>query len=135
MVGSIMKIKMYCIFAQESIDKMKGNRGKMAAMSGHAYLHAYWNSCKPGPEGDRMKFLDQAQAYRNGDHAYKICLVVDTVAELEVLRDAYKGVCGVSLVKDSAFTVFDEPTVVCLGLGPIREDKIGADIQAIKTLK
>ena len=35
---------MYCIFAKESIDKMKGNRGKMAAQAGHAFLHSWWDA-------------------------------------------------------------------------------------------
>lgn len=128
-----MKHKMYCIFAKESVAKMNGNRGKLAAQAGHAFLHAYWDSLRPGVPGDMMKFMSQAMAYKDSDHAYKITLVVDTVAELEALRDAYKSVCGVSLVKDAGFTVFNEPTVTCLGIGPIREDLIGDDLKALKT--
>jgi len=30
---------MYCIFAKESVDKMKGNRGKKCAQAGHEYTH------------------------------------------------------------------------------------------------
>ena len=127
------KIKLYCIFAKESVEKMKGIRGKMATQAGHAYLHAYWDSCKPGPIGDRMMYLRNAYAYRDAGHAYKITLIVDTVEELEKLRDAYKDICGTSLVKDAGFTVFNEPTVTCLGLGPIREDQIGDDIKNLKT--
>lgn len=136
-----MKIKMYCIFAMESIKKMGGNRGKLAAMSGHAYLHAFWDATQkikfedsPPKHPQNMNKLIQAQAYRESKHAYKICLVVDTVTELETLYNAYKDVCGVSLVKDAGFTVFDEPTVTCLGLGPISEDNIGDDIKALKVL-
>ncbi len=121
-----MKVKMYCVYAKESIDKMKGVRGKLASMAGHGYLHAYWDA--------EARHRALAEAYRNGDHAYKITLVVDTVAELEVLRDAYQDVCGVSLVKDKGFTVFTEPTVCCLGIGPISEDLIGDDLKSIKTL-
>lgn len=33
-------MKMYCIFARESIEKMGGNRGKLAAMAGHAFVGA-----------------------------------------------------------------------------------------------
>jgi peptidyl-tRNA hydrolase len=128
-----MKYKMYAIFALESVKKMNGVRGKLASMSGHAYLHAYWDAMKPGPVGDPMRFLDQARAYRESDHAYKITLIVDTVDELKALQEAYKNVCGTSLVTDAGFTVFDEPTTVCLGIGPIREDLIGDDIKALKT--
>jgi len=127
-----MKLRMYCIFAKESVLKMNGNRGKLAAMSGHAFLHSYWDSMKIGPAGDRMKFVSQAQEYKNSDHAYKIVLIVDTIAELEVIQEKYKDVCGVSLVKDAGFTVFNEPTVVCLGLGPISEENIGDDLKELK---
>ncbi len=39
-----MKIKIYCIFAKESVVKMNGIRGKIATQSGHAYLHSYWDT-------------------------------------------------------------------------------------------
>jgi len=129
-----MKYKMYCIFAKESIAKMNGNRGKLAAQAGHAYLHSYWNAMSDmASDGDRPKF-SQAMYYQNGNHAYKIALVVETVAELEELKKSYDGLCGVSLVKDAGFTVFNEPTVTCLGIGPIREDLIGEDLKILKTL-
>jgi peptidyl-tRNA hydrolase len=128
-----MKIKLYCIFAKESILKMGGNRGKMSAQAGHAYLHAFWNAMDN--DADNSKYI-QAKGYQNrtGDgHAYKIALIVDTVDELKVLQAKYKDICGTSLVTDAGFTVFDEPTTTCLGIGPISEDNIGDDIKALKT--
>jgi peptidyl-tRNA hydrolase len=119
-------IKLYCVFAKESIAKMKGNRGKLASQAGHAYLHTVWDAMNRFPQ----LVID----YQNSERAYKITLVVDTVAELEQLRDAYAGVCGVSLVKDAGFTVFDEPTVTCLGIGPIHVDQIGDDLKQLKLL-
>lgn len=130
-----MKHKMYCIFAMESIKKMNGNRGKMATQAGHAYQHAFWEACitdLPFP-GLNPKYT-QAIAYKNSDHAYKITLVVDTVDELKHLFETYKDICGVSLVTDAGFTVFDGPTTTCLGLGPISEDRIGEDLKALKLL-
>jgi peptidyl-tRNA hydrolase len=120
-----MKIKMYCIFARESIDKMKGIRGKMCTQAGHAYLHGFWDSAK--------RFPEHAQAYVASDHAYKITLIVPTVSDLEQLFESYKDKCGVTLVKDAGFTVFNEPTVTCLGIGPIPEDLIGEDLKTVKT--
>ena len=114
------KIKQYCVFAKESIDKMKGSRGKLASMSGHAYLHSFFDSMD--------RFPELAQQYRDSERAYKITLVVDTVAELEVLRDYYHDICGVSLVKDAGFTVFEEPTVTCLGIGPLPDSLKGENI-------
>lgn len=120
-----MKIKMYCIFAKESIEKMNGIRGKMGTQAGHAYLHAYWDAEK--------RFTHSAIAYQATDHAYKITLVVDTVAQLQEIEKKYREVCGVSLVTDAGFTVFKEPTTTCLGLGPIFENYIGDDLKALKT--
>lgn len=125
-----MKYKMYCIFARESVAKMNGIRGKMATQAGHAYLHSFWDAVDHTSNEDK---INQAHAYHNGDHAYKITLIVDTVDELKALQEKYKDVCGTSLVTDAGFTVFNEPTTTCLGLGPISEDNIGDDIKSLKT--
>lgn len=131
---------MYCIFARESVEKMKGNRGKLAAQAGHAYLHAFWDAnYAENVEPFTMEEViiakrkaDQARAYYSSEHAYKITLIVDTVEELIALQNRYKDVCGTSLVKDAGFTVFDEPTITCLGLGPISVDNIGRDLKSLK---
>ena len=135
-----MKYKMYCIFAAESVKKMNGVRGKLASMSGHAYLHAFWDATIPNANHTTIsepnilaKKQEQALAYAHGDHAYKITLIVDTVDELKALQEAYRNVCGTALVTDAGFTVFNEPTTTCLGIGPIQEDKIGEDLKALKT--
>lgn len=119
------KIKMYCLMAMESVEKMNGIRGKMITQGGHAYLHAFWDAEK--------RFPDAAQAYRDTSHAYKITLIVPTVEDLIAFQEKYRDVCGVSLVKDAGFTVFAEPTVTCLGIGPIFESQIGDDLATLKT--
>ena len=118
--------KLYCIVSREALDKMKGNRGKLGAQAGHAFLHAWWDAF--------LRFNGDAIAYRKSQHAYKITLVVDTDAALVALEDTYRDVCGVSLVTDAGFTVFNQPTMTCLGLGPIHVDDIGQDLKALKTL-
>lgn len=155
-----MIYKMYCIFAKESLDKIKGVRGKLATQAGHAYLHAYWDAMErshdPFPtrpfghpvSGDdekrRQKEIsewmcraakrEQAAAYKASERAYKITLVVDTVDQLKILHEAYKDVCGTALITDAGFTVFKEPTTTCLGIGPISEANIGEDLKCLKTL-
>lgn len=142
-----MKTKMYCIFANESVKKMNGVRGKLASMSGHAYLHAFWDAnyapnVEPFTTEEVLiakRKVDQAQAYYNSERAYKITLRVDTVEELKALQEKYKDICGTSLVTDAGFTVFKDengnpqPTVTCLGIGPISEDNIGDDLKSLKT--
>lgn len=117
-------IKIYCIVAKESLVKMNGNRGKLAAQAGHAYLHSFWNAEENHP--------DMALSYKHNEHAYKICLIVNTVTDLQCLYDKYRNICGVALIEDAGFTVFDKPTVTCLGIGPIHVDKIEEDLSSLK---
>lgn len=118
-----MKHKMYCIFAAESVDKVK-NRGKLGTQAGHAYLHA-------GLKADPIAM----QAYLDTKICYKITLVVDTIADLEALQAAYAPLTSTYLVKDAGLTVFGKPTVTCLGIGPITEDLVGPDISRLKLFK
>lgn len=130
------KRKLYCVVSREALAKMtvvkEGKpdqfiRGKFAAQAGHAYLHAWWDAFE--------RFNADAVAYRSSKHAFKIAVVVDSDAQLVALQDAYRDKCGVSLVTDAGFTVFDQPTVTCLGLGPIHEDDIGDDLKGLKLLR
>lgn len=123
---------MYCVFAKESLNKLGGNRGKMASMAGHAYLHAFWDAISE-PIAQHSKYA-QAMGYKYSEKAYKITLVVDTVDELLELQEQFKDICGTSLVKDAALTVLKEPTVVCLGLGPINVDNIPENLAKLKVL-
>ena len=71
----------------------------------------------------------------NSDHAYKIVLIVDTVEQLKELQKAYENKCATKLVTDKGFTVFDEPTTTCLGIGPIPENLIGDDVKTLTLFK
>ena len=118
--------KMYAIMSMEAIKKMNGIRGKMITQGGHAYVHCGWDA--------EQRFPEDMEAYKRSDHPRKITVRVDTDLELFELFEAYKKICGVSLVKDAGFTVFREPTLTCLGIGPIHEDLIGLDISNLKLL-
>lgn len=136
------RIKMYCIFAKESLAKMNGNRGKMSAQAGHACLHAWWDAnyapnVEPFTSEEVLianRKAKQAQDYYSNPRAYKICLVVDTVDELKVIQEEYKDICGTSLVTDAGFTVFDEPTTTCLGVGPLRDSLKTETLSKLKLL-
>lgn len=134
-----MNYKMYCIFAMDSVQKMGGNRGKMSSQAGHAFLHSYWDAMGLNtPKDIRYKVnfykYEQAVAYSNSGLAFKITLKVDTVTELLELQKAYSSICGTSLVTDAGRTVFDEPTITCLGIGPIAECNIKDDLKSLKVL-
>jgi peptidyl-tRNA hydrolase len=81
----------------------------MMAQAGHAFLHAYWDA--------EARFPERARSYRQGN-AKKIVLVVETTAELEEVAAKIDGF-GYTLVKDAGLTVFPEPTITAVGLGPI----------------
>lgn len=120
-------LKLYCVISKEALTKMNGNRGKAMAQAGHAFLHSFWDSLD--------RFPSAALAYQGSDHAFKITLVVDTDDQLRALAESYKDVCGISLVTDAGFTVFKEPTVTCLGIGPIREEDVKEDLAGLRPLQ
>lgn len=123
----MQKYKVYILVSLDALKAMGGNRGKLAAQVGHAVLHSVWDAQK--------RFPSDVAAYQDSDHAFKIALTVPDQVTLEKFKDAYQNVCGVSLVKDAGFTVFKEPTVTCLGIGPIPEDRVGEDLKALSTLR
>jgi peptidyl-tRNA hydrolase len=129
-------MKMYVIVNAEALALMNGNRGKFAAQIGHAFTHCFWDA--------EERFTKASNRYQNSGTldadgklvggAVKIALIAPDAAALEVLFEAYHPICGVSLVKDAAKTVFKEPIITCLGLGPIDKDQIGSDLEALKLL-
>lgn len=138
-------MRMYCVVARDSLKAMNGNRGKLAAQAGHAYLHAYWDAEErfPTPKYPRVwmgKIIEEiepapCEVYRVSGAAKKVCLAVDTVDDLKALYEAYRPVCGVSLVTDAGLTCFNGvPTTTCLGIGPIADDQIGDDLKCLKVL-
>ena len=126
-------IKMYAIFCRETLKDFQANEGKLAAQAGHAYLHAWLDAekrleleNKTGSFWGRCDCTDYAlnvmYRYKDNNDARKIALVVNTVAELHDLANLHADRCGVSLVEDCGYTIFDKPTITCLGLGPIDDD-------------
>lgn len=147
-------IKMYSIFARETLREMKFE-GKLAAQAGHAYLHAYWDaedrfgddaypinygSTAEYPLGSGhwiYEYQDTILDYRRGMDSRKIALVVDTVDDLKHLYELYRPYMGATFVEDCAYTVFTDTTVTAVGLGPVRDDwfEEGALLKRLETLK
>ena len=125
---------MYCVFSKEAIKAMGGNRGKLASMAGHAYLHSFWDAQK-----DAMKYkqsLITASLYKTSGLAKKVTLVVDTTEELMTIYDTIKDDMsfGKTLVVDRGLTVFNEPTTVCIGVGPVQKDNVPEVLRTLKVL-
>lgn len=137
-------LKMYAIFARETLRQMQFE-GKLAAQAGHCYLHAWWDA------EDRLRFeepsdfvhskytrywTDVCVPYKHNDDARKITLVVDTVEELRELYDTFSPSMGATLVEDCGYTVFSEPTITGVGLGPIESDWTkGTRLADLETLR
>lgn len=119
-------LRLYTIVSKEVFDFIKKKKadGKGHAQTGHAWLHAFWDA--------EFHFPEAAAAYKASPHAYKITLKVATEEELRVIYEAHAGVCGRTLVKDAGFTVFDKPTISCVGLGPIRRSELLAGVGDLK---
>jgi len=118
---------MYCIVNRDALKQMNGNRGKLAAQAGHAYLHSYLDAYN--------RFTIDAVKYMTEGKAKKVCLVVDSVEDLDKIQRAYIDKCGASMVVDAGVTIFKGvPTTTCLGVGPIHSDIIGEDLKALKVL-
>lgn len=119
-------MKIYCIISRESLARMKGIRGKMMAQAGHAFLHAFWDA--------ENRFPEMARTYKLGQHARKITLVVESDEEMLQLYSNYVDICGTTKVVDAGFTVFDKPTLTCVGIGPIPMDLVQEDLKFLATL-
>ena len=115
--------------------------GKLAAQAGHAYLHAWWDAEDrlrriPGQLKDTDYYRHVMLPYREGDDARKVSLVVDTVDELRELYDTFRPHMGATLVEDCGYTVFSEPTITAVGLGPVLADWTkGTRLGDLDTLK
>lgn len=130
---------MYAVFCRETLQKMK-YEGKLAAQAQHCTLHAWWDAEDRLMYGrtwsDITPYGHLCLAYRNGLDARKITLVVDTVDQLKDLYEKYRPYMGATLVEDCAYTVFDEPTITGVGLGPIDDTWLeGSELKSLPTLK
>lgn len=107
-------MKLYVVVSEEAVKASNGNRGKMAAQCGHGFLHSYLDCAE--------RFPERAEKYWGSGLAGKVVLKAphDVVVALE---EKYRDTCGVSLVTDAARTVFTEPTVTCIGIGPLDADE------------
>ena len=117
-------LRLYAIISREALKAAGGARGKMMAQAGHAFLHAYWDA--------EARFPERARAYRAG-LAKKIVLAAENAEELVALAARVEGF-GVSLVKDAALTVFPEPTITALGIGPIDRSEAPDWLASLPTL-
>ena len=126
------ELRLYAVVNKEALKAAGGNRGKMMAQAGHAFLHAYWDA------EIRSKFTrEKAERYRNSQAAAKIVLGAENEAQLrQWYGELYENdeLCGVTLVTDAGRTVFPEPTVTFLGIGPITKEEAPEWLQQLRPM-
>lgn len=124
------ELRLYAILSREAWDKMDGNLGKLCAQAGHAYVHAWWDAME--------RFPTVARQYRHSQAAVKVCLWVSETDQLQDLHDLFEPHCGVTHVRDAGRTVFKEPTVTFVGVGPITRaqfEEIAPGIKPLNNMK
>lgn len=104
------ELKIYCIVSRQAWAKAKGVPGKMVAQGGHAFVGAITDALK--------RFPERAQEYIDSAATPKITLMADDDV-LRELNKRYKGNFGTAIITDAGRTVFDGPTLTCVGIGPI----------------
>lgn len=118
---------MYCVVSADAMAAAGGNRGKMMAQAGHAFLHAFLDAA--------CRFPTAAAAYAASDAPRKIVLVAATADDLTALASAYSDRSGTFLVCDAGHTVYAGPTVTCIGIGPINAADVGGDLRGLPALR
>lgn len=120
------ELRLYAIINREALAACEavGNRGKMMAQAGHAFLHAWWDA--------EERFPEAAKHYRHSQLAVKILLKGENAAQLEDFYGRIKDQFGATLVKDAGRTIFKEPTVTFLGIGPISKEEAPEWLQQLK---
>ena len=111
------ELRLYCLMRAD----LNAPVGKLMAQAGHAFL-----GC--------ISFADRdiGDAYWHKGSQPKIVLKVDN---LEMLARANKECVEAEIVtyvvKDEGRTIFKEPTITCLGVGPVEREKLPIFIQKL----
>lgn len=120
-------LKLYAIVSAPALKKMGGNRGKLGAMLGHAYVHAFWDAEARHPE--------RALKYKFSNHATKVLLICEDEDLMRQLAADYQAVCGTTVVEDAGLTVFNgEKTFAAVGIGPLAPEERDARLAGLKVL-
>lgn len=120
------ELRMYAVVSASALKLMGGNRGKLGAQLGHAYLHAYWDAEDRHP--------DRAAAYRASGCAKKVVLLCNDDEQMKALVESYRSVCGITEVVDAGLTVFEQPTFTAVGLGPLKGCEREAVLAGLRVL-
>ena len=104
---------------------LKLGKGKIAAQASHAAVSSFLKTEKKDPDASSNWLLEGQK---------KVVLKIDTKEELLSLFEEIKNIFPCALIKDAGLTQLSKPDITCLGIGPIREDKIDRFTKKYKLL-
>ncbi|MDD3178271.1 MAG: peptidyl-tRNA hydrolase Pth2 [Candidatus ainarchaeum sp.] len=104
---------------------LKLGKGKIAAQVAHAAVSSFLKTEKKNPEISSLWLLEGQK---------KVVLKIDSKNELLSLFEDIKNIFPCSLIKDAGLTQLSQPDITCLGVGPIKEDKIDRFTKKYKLL-
>ena len=106
---------------------LKMPSGKLAAQVAHASLGAFLKGSYKNLASELVTYIDETKdAWLNKEFT-KVCLMVNSEEELlAVHKKIASNLTGIpcALITDAGHTVFKEPTITCLGIGPWYSDVI-----------
>lgn len=128
-----MKVKQVIIVRKD----LKMPPGKLAAQVAHASLGALLDEIRDTRSDKIFKVKEKSAAYTWLSESFvKIILAVDSEEELlEIYKQAKERGFPCSLIVDEGRTVFNGPTITCLGIGPcfnVDIDKITGHLKLYK---
>lgn len=120
------QMRMYAVVSKAALKAMGGNRGKLGAQLGHAFMHAGWDALDRHPA--------RLEAYRHSGSARKVVLLCEDEDLMRALVEHYRPICGVTAVVDAGYTVFTEPTFSAIGIGPLAPNECDERLRSLPVL-
>lgn len=112
--------------------------GKLGAQVAHASLGALFQSSRRAGYGNKQQMIIDLETGSPeeiwiNNRFVKIVVEVNSEEELlKVQKKAEKKGLKTALIKDAGFTVFDEPTLTCLGIGPTSKKSLNGVTNHLK---
>lgn len=102
--------------------------GKLAAQVAHAstgaFLKHFNHSTTKFEAKDHKSYHENVHPWLTHEFT-KICVKVNSEAELlEIYQTCIDAKLPCALIKDAGHTVFDQPTLTCLGIGPFQSEEL-----------
>lgn len=120
------ELKKYCVFRGDIVEQI--SIGKICAQVGHAFE---WLSVGE----DTKKYASVLEQYHATTSTPKIVLKAKNLdALLRAKKECEDLGIQVVLIEDEGRTIFSEPTITCLGIGPVKREDLPKFVQKMRML-